>query len=184
MANWCVKSPSDDRYQCIAWAACRTDALMWPHEWYKWFPGLPLVEIDVEAPVDYFVQGFAVLGYRPCESRAFEFGYQKVAIYRSDQGVTHMARQEFFGRGWLSKLGIDGVDIFHEQLEDVAGSMSPMAGQYGMVAQVLKRSWWSALIDLSLFKCIWFALRFRLYRLWQLVANAVRPVLEVFKAFK
>lgn len=150
--DWSLKSPCDDNYQCIAWAACYTDRKMWPHRNYWWFPGLPLATIPREAPVEYFVQGFKLLGYEPCESRAFEFGYQKVAIYANDLGATHMARQDLWGRGWLSKLG-DWEDILHRDLGDVEGAKSHLAGQYGEVQQVLKRSWWAIL-------------RFGLSRIW------------------
>lgn len=163
--NWLIKSPWNDGYQCIAWAACYTDRRMWPqddpHMW--WFPGLPLSAIDEQTPVEYFVQGFKLLGYEPCESRAFEFGYQKVAIYANDLGATHMARQHFWGRGWLSKPG-KLEDILHHELEDVEGDMSPLAGKYGRVRQVLKRSWWVAL-RFGLLRGWWAALKFWLYRL-------------------
>ena len=135
--KWLLKSPYDDGYQCIAWTACFTDRRMWPHQNYWWFPGLPLAAIDKEANVEHFVQGFKLLGYEPCKSRVFEFGYQKNAIYANDEGVTHMARQHFLGRGWLSKPG-HLEDILHYELADLEGAMSPSAGQYGRVAQVLK----------------------------------------------
>lgn len=165
--KWFIKSPFDDAYQCIAWAAAYTDRDMWPSASpYRWFPNphLPLATIPEEAPVDYFIQGFRLLGYEPCNDRTFEFGYQKIAIYANDLGVTHMARQHFAGRGWLSKLG-HWEDIVHLSLEDVQGDMSATAWEYGEVTQVLKRSWWTALIKLCLFRSSWAALRFWLYRL-------------------
>lgn len=131
---------------------------------YQWFPSLPLATVPQAAPVEYFIQGFKLLGYEPCESSAFEFGYQKVAVYANDMGVTHMARQHFLGRGWLSKLG-DWEDILHSELKDVEGDMSPMAGQYGRVVQILKRSWGVALFKLCLFRCCWAAFKHWLYRL-------------------
>jgi hypothetical protein len=97
-----------------------------------------------EVTPDYFIAGFAKLGYKPCTGRRFQFGFQKVAIYANDTGVTHMARQRFFWWGWLSKLGA-WEDIYHAKLEDVEGEMSATANQYGKVVQILKRSWWSAI---------------------------------------
>lgn len=161
--EWLLKSPGDDNYQCIAWAACRTDCHMWPNQCYIWFPGLPLAIIPEAAPVNYFVEGFARLGYEPCGTKAFEFGYQKVAIYANDLGPTHMARQHFWGRGWLSKPGVL-EDILHRELADVEGDMSKFAGQYGRVAQILKRNWWIAL-RFGLLRGWWAALKFWLYRL-------------------
>jgi hypothetical protein len=165
-AEWSIKSPPNDAYQCIAWAACRTDRRMWPMDDpdYWWFPGLPLATMPQAAPADYFIKGFERLGYEPCESRAFEFGYQKVAIYANEIGVTHMARQHFLGKGWFSKLG-DVEDIFHRELNDIEGDASLMAGEYGTVTQMLKRRWWTALARLCLFRCLWTTFKFWLYRL-------------------
>jgi hypothetical protein len=155
-AKWRIKSPCDDVYQCIAWAAWYTDRYMWPHQDYWWFPGTPLFAgFDYEATPDYFIAGFSSIGYRPCTSRKFEFGFQKVAIYANDAGVTHMARQRLFGFGWLSKLGTRDEDIYHAELGDIEGEMSATAGQYGRVVQVLRRSWWAAIK----YRCISRAIR-------------------------
>ncbi len=164
--RWSAKSPYDDRYQCIAWAACRTDRKWWPVGDFPQPPSdahWPLESLD--ASVGAFVQAFATLGYEPCEDASFEFGHQKVAIYANDDNmVTHMARQEFFGRGWLSKPG-DLEDILHPDLENIEGDPSPISNEYGRVRQILKRSWWSAFIRLCLFRCSWAAFKFWLYRL-------------------
>jgi hypothetical protein len=144
-AKWKIRSPFDDDYQCIAWAAWYADRQMWPHEDYWWFPDAPLFQgFAKEATPDYFIKGFARIGYKPCKSRRFLPGFQKVAIYANDTGVTHMARQRFFGFGWVSKLG-DWEDIYHSRLEDIEGDMAATAQQYGKVVQVLKRSWWSVI---------------------------------------
>jgi hypothetical protein len=152
-AVWQIRSPSEDDYQCIAWAACRTDDSLWPAQNYGWFEGHPLVQQALDAPVEYFVNAFATLGYELCTSEAFEFGYQKVAILANNQGATHMARQQYWGRWWLSKIG-PAEDILHKTLRDVEGSMLPEAWQYGRVARVLRRSWWSSVITGCLFRCI------------------------------
>lgn len=158
-------SPYDDNYQCIAWAACHTGRRWWPTDDlnHYWPAGLPLVNVHQAAPVDYFIQGFGTLGYKPCEDSAFEFGYQKVAIYANGIGVTHMARQHFLGRGWLSKLG-KSEDILHGELKDVEGDLSPAAYEYGRVVQILKRSWLAA-ARFYLFRGWWAAFKFWLYRL-------------------
>lgn len=159
--QWSIKSPFDDSYQCIAWAACRTDQKWWPNLIGFYWP----LDAPSDGSVDCFVQVFSKnFGYKSCDSAAFEFGYQKVTIYANDAGVTHMARQHFLGKGWLSKAG-DMEDIIHRYLVDIEGNMSPMACKYGRVTQVLKRSWWSALVRLCLFRCFWNALKFWLYRL-------------------
>lgn len=158
-ADWTIKSPFDDLYQCVAWAACHTDSAWWPGRDYYWPSGLPTADPPETASVEHFIQGFRTLGYEPCDSRAFEVGYQKVAIYANEVGVTHTARQHFFGRGWLSKVGIL-EDILHRRLEDVEGSTSALAYQYGEVVQVLKRSWSVALRHSSTYRCWYSALKF------------------------
>jgi hypothetical protein len=165
-ADWSIKSPFDTNYQCIAWAACRTDRTWWPwdHPRYYWPPGFEKFPAYSPVHVASFAEMFAKkFGYRKCQSTAFEFGYQKVAIYADDLGVTHMARQHFCGWGWLSKLG-QLEDIVHPELADVEGDTAPTAQQYGRVAQVMKRSWWAALTRLCLFRCCWASLKFWLYR--------------------
>lgn len=164
--RWSGKSPRNDTYKCIAWAACRTDLIWWPVEGpgIYWPPNAPL-----DDSIDAFIRAFSALGYRPCDSQDFEFGYQKVAIYASDdRQVLHMARQHLLGRGWLSKLG-EMEDISHADLRCIEGDPSQIAvtmkGSYGQVAQILKRTWWAALVNLCLFRCMWASTRFWFYRL-------------------
>jgi hypothetical protein len=164
-ADFIIKSPWDDDYQCIAWAECYTDRKSWPGPGYAWPEGLPIADPPETATKDHFIQRFSRLGYKPCGlDRSFEFGYQKVAIYANDMGVTHMARQHIAGFGWLSKAGRMG-DILHRNLEDIEGDMSVDAQKYGRVEIILKRTWWSALVRLCLFRCFWAAFKFWLYRL-------------------
>jgi hypothetical protein len=171
ITRWSIKSPWDDRYQCIAWAACRTNIRWWPvtgNPTVHWPPGAPL-----DDSVDAFVQSFAELGYERCtgsitQSSVFEFGYQKVAIYAtSDHCVLHMARQHFFGKGWLSKCGVL-EDIQHADLHSIEGDPSPLLAAlgrtYGEAVVVLKRSWWSALTHLCFFRGALAAFEFWLYR--------------------
>src|SRR5262249_42088727 len=142
---WHPASPLDRNYQCIAWAACDVTRKWWPvdapPECY-WPPGVPF-----DDSVECFVQAFATLGYHACSSSDFQFGYQKVAIYANSlRQVKHMARQELFGGGWLSKMG-EAEDIFHRHLRDIQGSTSPLAlSSYGEVVQILRRNWLVAAI--------------------------------------
>ena len=165
-SRWRVKSPYDRTYKCIAWAACRTNSIWWPlgsaspPKGLYWPPGIPH-----DTKVDTFVKAFERLGYRRCDSDDFEFGFQKVAIYACDADTTtHMARQQFFGKGWLSKPGIL-EDILHETLESIASDPQYQRNGYGHVFQILKRSWLTALCRLCLFRCGWYAFRFWIYRL-------------------
>lgn len=131
-----------------------------------YWPPNALIEDDVGA----FIAALAALGYTPCgKNDDYELGYQKVAIYASSDGaVKHMARQHLWGRGWLSKIG-DWEDIVHPDLQCIEGDPSPVAvalgRSYGQVTQVLKRTWWCALINLCVFRCSWAAMKFWLYRM-------------------
>lgn len=156
-ARWSAKSPYDDSYQCIAWAAGDVSRKWWPVDNPPicfWPDGIPF-----DDRVECFVQAFKTLGYVPCEDDSFEPGYQKVAIYATDTMIVrHMARQHFLGRGWLSKLG-NLEDIFHKDLASLEGDPSPTAYEYGRVVQILKRSWWSA-ANHGLFQSFSAALKF------------------------
>lgn len=170
-ASWAIKSPYNDSYQCIAWAAGDTTRKWWPVENSTeayWPPAT-----SKEESIDCFASAFATMGYRRCESADFELGFQKVAIYADeDMTPTHMARQHFLGRGWLSKLG-DLEDILHRELRDIElhrelrdieGDAAPTLPGYGRAVLILKRSWWTA-IRCGLFKCWLAAFRFWIERL-------------------
>jgi hypothetical protein len=123
---------------------------------------------QVRDDVDTFVLALSALGYTPCDRHDYEVGYQKVAIYASSgRCVLHMARQKFWGGGWLSKLG-DMEDIAHPDLRCIEGDPSqiPVALglSYGRVEQILKRTWWAAFINLGLSRCLWAATKFFFYR--------------------
>jgi len=160
-AKWFSKSPFDDTYQCIAWAAGDTSRKWWPINnppECHWPEGAPF-----DDTVGSFVHAFATLGYKPCSNSAFELWHQKVAIYATSTGlVRHMARQHFFGRGWLSKPG-KLEDIVHPDLQSIEGDPSPNALEYGKVVQILERSWWTAARH-DLFCGWWAALIFWVYR--------------------
>jgi len=165
-STWSINSPLDTEYQCIAWAACRTNRVWWPwnHPRFYWPPGFPKLPVYSPVPVMHFAEMFEKkFGYSACDNASFEFGYQKVAIYADALGVTHMARQHLLGRGWLSKLG-EEEDIVHRSAKDVEGNIHITIQGYGVVAQYMKRSWWSALKTMCLFRCLWSTLRFKVYR--------------------
>lgn len=142
-SKWSIRSPFHEKYQCIAWAACRTDIRWWPVETepdnriVEWPPGAPF-----DDSVENFIRAFARLGYERCFNADFELGYQKVAIYAtSDARVTHMARQSLIGRGWLSKCG-NLEDIRHDYLSSIEGDpsalMAPITGSYGHGTSCIK----------------------------------------------
>jgi hypothetical protein len=163
--QWSPKSYFDTSYQCIAWAACRTTFTWWPPRGTLLDEYLLLGCFWPEAAPDDdrvggFIETFALQGYFRCESFDYEFGFQKVALFASANNiVTHMARQELLGRGWLSKLGVL-EDILHRDVRAVEN------GTYGLVVAVLKRTWWSALRHgmLEAWKCVARSLWYRTTR--------------------
>lgn len=130
-------SERDADYNCIAYAAGDQTRRWWPskesskHYWPK---GAPKT-----VSVKSFVTAFKKLGYVPCDSAAFEEGFEKVAIFVTHVSKpftpvgtpTHMAIQWPNGE-WRSKLG-GSQDIAHKTLEAIGG------WQYGEVKQILKR---------------------------------------------
>jgi hypothetical protein len=74
-----------------------------------------------------------------------------------------MARQQLFGRGWLSKIG-DWEDIIHPELQNVEGETRPIYRGYGTVHSILRRSWATA-AKCGLFHGCWAACRFWVERI-------------------
>lgn len=123
-----ITSPESPEYNCIAWAAQDTERWWWPDPFdtYFWPQGVPRQET-----VGAFIQACAALGFAPCESDAFEPGFEKIAIYVDSSGKpTHTARQLPSGK-WTSKLG-ESEDMEH-LLDGLTSSI------YGSVACILKR---------------------------------------------
>jgi hypothetical protein len=122
-----VTSPPDPQYNCIAYTAGITDAWWWPDpDGFDYWP--PRVVRERTLPA--FIEVFAMLGYGPCSDGTLEAGWEKVAIYATDEGPTHAARQLPIGR-WSSKLGPDD-DIEHS----LEGLISDV---YGTAVQFLRR---------------------------------------------
>ena len=120
------KSPWDYSYNCIAFAAGKTNRWWWPSQDGFWPPGIPR-----EATVDAFLKLFRSLGYESCDDGVFEEGFEKVAIYTKDSEVTHAARQLPNGC-WASKIGRN-IDVEHDTLKVLEG------GYYGKAVRYLKR---------------------------------------------
>jgi hypothetical protein len=123
-----IKSPKDDHYNCIAWAAGDNRRWWWPDADGEdaWPAGVARVET-----LDAFRDAFASLGYEACDDGQLEAGYEKIALYALAGVPKHAARQLPSGR-WTSKLG-QREDIEHG-LEDLTGT------EYGAVVLVMKRT--------------------------------------------
>lgn len=131
-SGYLVKSPQDDTYNCIAWAAGATNTSRWwwpfgdPQKTY-WPEGVPR-----EETVEAFRRLFEALGYIVCGHADVEPGYEKIALFADAGGSPlHAARQLPDGR-WTSKLG--GLEDIEHGLLDLAGT------EYGSVVLVLKRA--------------------------------------------
>lgn len=126
--NFRPTSPSDENYNCIAWAAGDTNFWWWPDAMgqYYWPPN-----VRREETIDAFVQAFECQGYSQPTDATVEPNKQKVAIYAdSGRRPTHAARQLSNG-WWASKLGCE-IDIEHE--------LSALEGPwYGAVAIILAK---------------------------------------------
>jgi hypothetical protein len=123
-----LTSPETINYNCIAWAAGKTNRCWWPDPGgiEYWPRGVPR-EVTIAA----FIQAYAKHGFRVCVSPELEPGYQKIAIYADGNEPTHAARQLPNGK-WTSKCG-NLQDIEHNIPEGVCGS------HYGDVVVYMKR---------------------------------------------
>ena len=100
----------------------RTHGYYWPIDW--------------DNALQSWMEVFSIHRYKPCESREFESGLEKIAIYVDEDDVpTHVARQDMESRKWVSKLG-RGKDISHDTLDVLTGYD---VDEYGKVRQVMSR---------------------------------------------
>ncbi len=126
---WKVTSPEDPTYNCIAFAAIRTDIWYWPT------PNLDGVDWPYNLPYNQnpetFKELFKNLGYSECGSSEFENGFQKIAIYAKNNLCTHACRQTSKGI-WKTKFG-ESFDIEHSD------PCSTQNAEYGNVICFMKR---------------------------------------------
>ncbi len=124
--NHRVTSPRDCAYNCVAWAAGKTDA-WWDHLFGYW-PNNASRDGSIAAYADMF----ASLGFELCATPQYEQGFEKIAIYGGDGGqFTHVARQLSSGL-WTSKLG-SLEDIEHHDLASIS------VPDYGRPVRFLRR---------------------------------------------
>jgi hypothetical protein len=128
-----ITSPRDPKYNCIAFAVGDMtqfwDDLGLPEEirikGYYWPPGVPTGDTILG-----WVKIFEIHGYTETEDGSLEPDYEKVAIYGSETGAEHVARQRASGI-WVSKMG-KGVDIEH--------TLTGLEGDFpGRVIKIMKR---------------------------------------------
>ncbi len=125
---YAITSPSDDVYNCIAWAANDNGHWWWPDPSPQayWPAG-----VQREESLAAFQEAFLSLGYLVCADEALEAGFEKVALFADADGFpTHATRQLTTGR-WTSKLG---------ELEDIEHALHDLEGvEYGSVVLVMRR---------------------------------------------
>jgi hypothetical protein len=122
-----IKSPRDDHYHRIAWAAGDSANWWWPDADGQdtWPEG-----VTRAAAIAAFRDAFAKLGYIACDDEQFEEGYEKIALFALAGVPKHAARQLPSGL-WTSKLGL---------LEDIEHALHDLTGMaYGSVVLVMKR---------------------------------------------
>ncbi len=132
-----IRSPTDRRYNCIAWAAGDNTKpwspavgvggkLLGGYYWPDHAPKLPTV-----TAVEELFEGFGYVKTHLGDT-AVEAAVQKIAIfgYDSMNFVTHAARQCVSGL-WSSKMG-DNADIEHA-LHDIEG------GIFGEVRSLMRK---------------------------------------------
>jgi hypothetical protein len=105
-----VTSPKDKVYNCVAWAVERDTKRWWEPsgEPFDHWPD----EVAYDHAFENYVKVFERRGYSKCDDSSLEAGYEKVAIYKHQDGwFTHVAHQLENGK-WTSKLGPD-EDIEH-----------------------------------------------------------------------
>ena len=120
------KSDPTARYNCIAFAA-RVE-----NEW--WDPaGVWPAHVGLEDTVSNLIEVYKHHGFELCDDGNPESGFDKLAIYATDEGVVyqHAARLGADGR-WESKLGPDD-DIAHPTLESLE------CEKYGRVVKFMRR---------------------------------------------
>ena len=127
-----LTSPATANYNCVAWAVGDMGRWWWPDpdaddETSYWPPG-----ITREETVEAFAAALQTAGFERCADSASEEGYEKVAVFGSDDGLpTHAARQLPNGN-WTSKLG---------RLADIEHPLEALEGQeYGQVMAVFRRA--------------------------------------------
>jgi hypothetical protein len=92
----------------------------------QWPDGVPR-----EETLEAFREAFATLGYVVCEGEELEAGFEKIALFATDQGVPKHAARQLASSRWTSKLGT---------LEDIEHALQELVGtEYGLVALVMKR---------------------------------------------
>ena len=129
-SNHRLTSPKSSKYNCVAWAAGIDDQHIWP-DGAEDVAGEVVWPNDVrnDESVEAFIAYFESIGYSLCENPTLEDGFMKIAIFVRDEHPMHISRQLSTGK-WSSKMGIDDVDIEHDDLDCISGAAYGAATVY------------------------------------------------------
>ena len=133
-SNYRVTSPKSGKYNCVAWAAGIDDQQILPDGSEDVDEELEIVcpgDVRNDESVEAFIAYFESIGYSLCDNPTLEEGFVKIAIFVKCDYPTHISRQLSTGK-WSSKMGIDDVDIEHDDLDSISGPA------YGVAAVFLK----------------------------------------------
>ena len=121
-SNHRITSPNSREYNCVAWAAGNDDQQVWPDGAEDVAPEIVWPEdVRNDESVEAFIAYFESIGYVLCDNPTLQEGFLKIAIFVKDDYPTHVSRQLSIGK-WSSKMGYDGVDIEHDDLDCISGA--------------------------------------------------------------
>ncbi len=126
-AGFEVTSPSDENYNCVAWALGQTDV------WYQ--PGgLKGTVWPIGLPADFslasYVTFFSSFGFEVTNNTEYDQRTERLALYGIEGDFCHVARQT--ESGWTSKCG-ELQDITHASLQALEDAV------YGRAEAILER---------------------------------------------
>lgn len=132
-------SPKTADYNCIAWAAKNSSHFWWPN-------GIPPYfwpeEVELEETLNSFIHAYETRGFKICNNELLEEGFEKIAIYVSEDNKPKHAARQIDKKTWTSKLGSD-IDIIHpfivQWTKILIGSKQVDLSSYGKLGQLMKR---------------------------------------------
>ena len=123
--NFDFSSEVDFNYNCFAWALSYPDKYFANSKGSYW----PWKQFS-DSTVEGFVGVCQLHGFGPSDNEDFKPGYEKIAIFEDEEGISHACRTDRIGR-WKSKLGV-GPDIDHYTL-------SALKEGYGQIVKILEK---------------------------------------------
>lgn len=122
--DWEIRSPTDWKYNCVAWAVYNEKNNGHPNHWWEpdnmnlhyWPPGLQRGDYSANA----YQAMFESLGYKTCSHEDFGPEYENIVVFANQGHFEHVCRQRK-SSVWTSKMGRK-QDIDHP-FEAVSGKV-------------------------------------------------------------